>query len=850
MKKVIAFIVACLMVSSLVDVNWLLFAENDEESSVETILEEESAVTEGDSEVIENDSESILVEEEILEETIQEEVIEVVEEVPQDEIDNVVNNEETQEIEEQTIDEEEPVVEEESTEPLEVVEEEELPIQEEEEVLIEEIQQEEATTEEEIDLIVEEVVQETVKNEAKATVKKPTEESRASKEKTEEVVKVEETIEKTEAKDLTTKGFVQRLYSLCLNRNGEKSGVNYWVNHLNGKSKTAAEVALGFFHSVEFENKKLNNRDFVLTAYRVFLDREGESSGVNYWTTLLDGGISRDYIIKGFVESTEFTNICNVYKVNRGSIDVKTNYLESNQNLTRFVGRLYKLCLGRTAERSGAEYWVKALATRSKTAAQLVQGFFYSNEFINKKLSNEEFVETAYKTMLDRNGEASGLGYWNIAINSGCSKDFILSGFINSQEFINICNKYGVELGEIKLSEKRDLESSKTKLIGYASYVTKDKVPSVKEVNSLISSLSKGDKLASTLIWEMLNENVFNDKKLTTKEKVRRTALAITGKEPSTDFIGTWVEKIVHGNSYANLVELLTSDTVYRNRCSDAGVDSTPYYATISSVKETTKKISGKALKVLVDSKGNIIKNSLRVNGYYYQIDSVTGEIIHKQKLMNDKVYMEGIDVSVHNASCSKYDKYGVCLAWKPFDFSKYEDGFVIVRAGYGWGEDQIDPVFKQHVEECIKRKIPFGVYWYSYATNVEQSKLEAELFAKTIAPYKDKITLGVWLDQEEATYRIKNGTPINKKTITALTKAFLKVLDDKGYHAGIYASYSWFQDYIDVPGYDRWVAHYKYNDGTWAIDLSGNALNVIHQYTSKPLDKNVMYRDPNLLMY
>ena len=839
MKKLVTFLMACCMVGSLVNVNWVLHASEDDESSVE-ILEEDVAVTEGDSKTIENDSEEITVEEEsilVTEEENNEEIQEDLEEVEETEVIEEIK-EELENTTETIVEEVVETAEEEVKEEVEVEDTTALEVEEEttEQVIEEEVEEVENTTativeeetseveieEDEEEIIIEEIVEE------------------------EEVVKSEKKSVTVKAPDLSVKGFVQRLYSICLSRSGEASGINYWTNLLTSYQMDAADVSEGFFYSKEFLNKKLSNEDFLRVAYKTFFDREADADGLRYWKSILDGGVSRKFVLKGFIESDEFTALCDKYKITRGYLIVERGMLENNISLVRFVGRLYNLCLDRAADTNGSKYWVNSLQTLEETASSVVQGFFYSKEYKNKKVSNEEFVKTAYRTMLDREPDENGLRYWLVALNGGASYDYILNGFVNSNEFKKICRDYGVNLGSIKISETRDKEIGKTRFIGYTYYVVNNKVPDVSTINSLIKELKAASELPSTKIWNMLNKNVYGNAKLSVSDKVRRTVLAITAKEPSANFLNTWTKKVNDGISYGNLVEALTTSNDYISRCKEAGVDDTPYYATIKKVTEKTKKIDGKNVKVLLDEKGNIIKNSLKANGYYYQIDSNTGEIIHKQQLMNDKIYMEGIDVS---------------YAQGDIDLTPFEDGFVMIRAGYGWSIKQEDPCFKKNVEKCVELKIPFGVYWYSYATTEEESKKEAEVFAKVIEPYRDDISLGVWLDQEEVAYREKKGNKITKKYIHSLTEAFMNVISKKGYHAGVYASWDWLRaGYVDNEKYDLWVAHWGKDDGK-PIDLVALdakygtnifASTVIHQYytSDDKLDKNIMYRDPAILKY
>ena len=101
-----------------------------------------------------------------------------------------------------------------------------------------------------------------------------------------------------------------------LGRNYDTSGLNYWCGIINANPSrdNVIQVAMdGCFHSQEFLNKNLNNRDFVTVAYRTFLGREADLEGYNYWLGQLAGGMSRDEMIRNCAYSQEFSNIMASY---------------------------------------------------------------------------------------------------------------------------------------------------------------------------------------------------------------------------------------------------------------------------------------------------------------------------------------------------------------------------------------------------------------------------------------------------------------------------------------------------------------------------------------------------------
>ena len=67
----------------------------------------------------------------------------------------------------------------------------------------------------------------------------------------------------------------------------------------------------------------------------------------------------------------------------------------------------------------------------------------HSNEFVNKKLSNTEFLKVLYRTFLGREAESGGMQFWLGKIYSGMSRDEVAAGFASSNEFRNIMSQFG-----------------------------------------------------------------------------------------------------------------------------------------------------------------------------------------------------------------------------------------------------------------------------------------------------------------------------------------------------------------------------------------------------------------------
>lgn len=119
----------------------------------------------------------------------------------------------------------------------------------------------------------------------------------------------------------------------------------------------------------------------------------------------------------------------------------------------------------------------------------------------------------------------------------------------------------------------------------------------------------------------------------------------------------------------------------------------------------------------------------------------------------------------------------------------------VIVRVGYGVSGTE-DTMFRENANAALAHGLKVGAYWYSYALDEEGAALEGDACGKLIAEWGGLMELPVFFDMEDADgYKRRNDFAFDGDQITAMCKAFI---DECGLDCGVYASYSWFCEYID----------------------------------------------------
>ena len=237
--------------------------------------------------------------------------------------------------------------------------------------------------------------------------------------------------------------FVLRCYRLLMDREGDTSGVNYWTNELTSGRQGGASIVDQFVSSKEFASKNLSNTETVSLIYHTMLNREPDSGGLAYWQGFLDDGASPHYIVSGFSGAQEFKDLCSSYGINPGKINL-TEYRDKNIKVTQFVNRNYRYALERKGEANGLNYWCEQIIKKTQTPKQCANNFVFSKECINSNLSDENFVRMLYNLYMGRTADQGGLNYWTGQLRNGMTRQQVANSFADSPEFRNIVAGYGL----------------------------------------------------------------------------------------------------------------------------------------------------------------------------------------------------------------------------------------------------------------------------------------------------------------------------------------------------------------------------------------------------------------------
>ena len=186
---------------------------------------------------------------------------------------------------------------------------------------------------------------------------------------------------------------------------------------------------------------------------------------------------------------------------------------------------------------------------------------------------------------------------------------------------------------------------------------------------------------------------------------------------------------------------------------------------------------------------------------------------------------------------------------------------YAVIRCGYGSDKTKYDDKYwKYNVSECERLGIPYGVYLYSYADDLDDAKGEAEHTIRLLKGHHP--SLPVYYDLEDKTVE-----SAGKSMISRIAQTYCDELAAAGYRVGIYASRSWWMSYLNTPTFDnsswsKWVAEWgsKCNYGKsydmWQCTDTGSVNGVngnvdLNFWMVKTYDKQpVEVSDSNIISY
>ena len=106
---------------------------------------------------------------------------------------------------------------------------------------------------------------------------------------------------------LDNSAFVTLVYQNVLGRDPDTSGLEYWTGVLDRNEQTRGQVLIGFSESGEYQ-ALMTNQIYVTMTYIGLLRRSPDQGGFDYWVSVMDAGGSGLGLIESFLTSGEYAD--------------------------------------------------------------------------------------------------------------------------------------------------------------------------------------------------------------------------------------------------------------------------------------------------------------------------------------------------------------------------------------------------------------------------------------------------------------------------------------------------------------------------------------------------------------
>ncbi len=150
----------------------------------------------------------------------------------------------------------------------------------------------------------------------------------------------------------------------------------------------------------------------------------------------------------------------------------------------------------------------------------------------------------------------------------------------------------------------------------------------------------------------------------------------------------------------------------------------------------------------------------------------------------------------------------------KDIDWKKVKEAgidYVMMRLGTQKAVDQenvLDAYFEQNIKGAQENGLEVGVYFFSYANDLDDVREQAKWVVEQLKDYR--IDIGVSFDWES--FGLLNEMDVNLHEFKQFSNEFLKIIEENGYEPINYGSKSKLETLFDTSKYYTWLAHYTDN--------------------------------------
>ena len=203
---------------------------------------------------------------------------------------------------------------------------------------------------------------------------------------------------------------------------------------------------------------------------------------------------------------------------------------------------------------------------------------------------------------------------------------------------------------------------------------------------------------------------------------------------------------------------------------------------------------------------------------YHYRDYLHYTDLLPSAYTQNTAVLAKGLDVSKYNHKKDADGNY-LPLDWVAIKNAGFD--YVILKIGSTPRADGtvggLEPTFETDYAAAKAAGLDVGIYFFTYATTVEQNVADADLVAEWLSG--KALEYPVYYDIENHSFDddpIDSINPVlpDRKTLTDFCVAFISRMQEKGFYCGLYCNRDWLENKLDTEKclalFDIWYARFR----------------------------------------
>ena len=246
----------------------------------------------------------------------------------------------------------------------------------------------------------------------------------------------------------------------------------------------------------------------------------------------------------------------------------------ASKNAGDFVTRCYNVALGRDPDTAGYNNYLNNLEAGKACGGQVAHNFIFSQEYINKNKSNEAFVDDLYQMFFGRSRGAGEGQSWINELDAGVKdREQVFNGFVNSQEFFDLCKDYGITAGYYVSGVASSKQGGVNCFVERLYEVCLGRRSDIGGQKTWASGLMAGTVTGSSCVHGFLFSQEFTNKNMNDLDFVAYTYRAFFGREADISGLTTWVNYLGNGGTREGVFNGFKNSQEFKNLCSSYGIN-------------------------------------------------------------------------------------------------------------------------------------------------------------------------------------------------------------------------------------------------------------------------------------